>query len=82
MQVFRLPAVERSEEERARRRRSGNRQSALEIVAAGLALPFLYVVATVMMFNDFETIATFVVAASSLACIVAGLWLFTRNRER
>src|SRR5712691_6846763 len=42
LQVFRLPVMQMSEEQRARRRRSGNRLAGLEIVLAGLALPLLY----------------------------------------
>jgi len=49
LQVFRLPQM--SEEQRARRRRSANRLTALEIVLAGLALPLLYLLSTVMLFN-------------------------------
>lgn len=79
LQVFRLPAIPMTEEQKARRRRSGNRQAGLEIIVAGLALPLLYVAATVMMFNDFEPVTTILVGVGSLACIVVGTWIFVRN---
>lgn len=80
LQVFRLPAVQMSEEQRARRRRIANRLAALEIIVAGLALPLLYVLSTVMMFNNFKTIPTIIVTACSVSCIALGIWLFVRNR--
>ena len=82
LQVFRLPAVQMSEEEKARRRRSANRQTALEIIVAGLALPLLYLVSTVMIFNDFKTILTIIVSAYSVSCIALGSWILVRNRQR
>jgi hypothetical protein len=80
LQVFRLPAVPMSEEQRARRRRAANRLAALEIIVAGLALPLLYVVSTIMMFNDFKTLPTVIVTAGSVSCIALGIWIFVRNR--
>lgn len=80
LQAFRLPVPRLSEEQKARRRRMANRTAALEVVVAGLALPLLYVAATVMMFNDFRPIPTVIVGATSLGCIVVGIWLFARAR--
>jgi len=79
LQVFRLPTVHLSEEERIRRRRVANRITALEIVAAGLVLPLLYALSTVMMFNDFKTLPTIIVGVCSVLCIGLGIWLFVRN---
>ncbi len=79
LQFFRLPAVQMSEEERARRRRSGNRMAGLEIVLAGVVLPPLYFVSTIMLFNEPETITMIIVGAISVACIAAGIWIFVRN---
>lgn len=80
LQVFRFPAIQMSEEQRARRRRSANQLAALEVIVAGLALPFLYFVSTVMLFNDFKTIPTIIVTACSVLCIALGIWIFVRNR--
>lgn len=80
LQVFRLPAIQLSEEQKRRRRRSANRLAALEIIVAGLALPLFYLVSTVMLFNDFKTLPTIIVSACSVLCIVVGIWIFVRNR--
>ena len=80
LQVFRLPAIPLSEEQKAKRRRTANRLAALEIMVAGLALPLLYVLSTVMMFNDFKTIPTMIVGVCSVLCFALGIWLFARNR--
>ena len=80
LRVFRLPVIQMSEEERARRRRSANRMAALEIVVAGLALPLLYLVLTVMFFNEPRTMPTIIVTASSILCLALGIWIFARNR--
>lgn len=69
-----------SEEQRARRRRSANRLTALEIVLAGLALPLLYLVSTVMLFNEPKTIPMIIVTACSIFCVAVGIWIFVRNR--
>jgi hypothetical protein len=80
LQVFRLPILHMSEEEKARKRRQGNRMAALEIMVAGLVLPVLYMISTVMMFNEPKTIPTIVVSTCSLLCFAVGIWMFVRNR--
>lgn len=80
LQIFRLPAIQLSEEQKRRQRRSANQQVALEIMVAGLALPLLYFVSTVMLFSDFETLPTIIVTACSVLCIAIGIWIFVRNR--
>jgi hypothetical protein len=80
LQLFRLPTVQLTEEQRARRHRAANRGAALEMIFAGFVLPLLYVVSTVMMFNDFKTIPTLLVGACSLCCIGLGIWMLVRNR--
>jgi hypothetical protein len=82
LQIFRLPQVQLTEEERARRRRSANRMAALELILAGFVLPLLYIASTVMMFNNFKAGSTIIVAACSLLCISLGIWIFARNRDR
>ncbi|MBI4729995.1 MAG: hypothetical protein HY775_10945 [Acidobacteria bacterium] len=80
LQVFRLPTVHRSEEQRAARRRSANRMAALELILAGLVLPLVYVALTVMMFNDLKTLPMLLVGAGSVTCVGLGIWAFLRNR--
>jgi hypothetical protein len=79
LQVFRLPAWELSEEEKARRRRTANRRAGMEMVIAGLVLPLLYFIPTVMMFNEPKPWPMFLVGALSIACITLGIWMFARN---
>src|SRR5688572_11443384 len=75
LQIFRLPRVQLSEEEKARRRRTANLIAGLEFIGAGLVLPLLYVLSTVMMFNDFKPVPTFIVGACSVALIGFGIWI-------
>lgn len=79
LQVFRLPVRQMSDEERARRRRSANRLAGLQIVLAGIILPFLYLVSTVFMFNEPKPLALTIVTACSIACIALGVWIFVKN---
>ena len=79
LQVFWLPVLQVSEEQRARRRRSGNRMAALEIVVAGLVLPLVYFVSTMTMFSEPRTVPTLIVSACSVLCIALGMWVFVRN---
>jgi small-conductance mechanosensitive channel len=80
LRVFRLPTVQLSEEEKARRRRTANRLAAFEMMLAGLVLPLLYVFSTVMMFNEFKTVPTILVAVASLACFGIGITVLVRGR--
>jgi hypothetical protein len=80
LQWFRIPVIQMSEEQRERRRRSGNRMAALEIVLMGLALPAVYFLSTIMFFSEPKTIPTVIVTACSLLCISLGIWIFARNR--
>jgi len=79
LQKFRLPVREMSDEERTRRRKAGNRMAALEMILAGLVLPFLYLASTVFMFNEPGTVAMIVVGTLSFFCIAAGIWIFAKN---
>ena len=79
LQRFRLPVRQMSEEERARRRKSGNRMAAVQMVLGGLILPFLYLASTVFMFETPSTVAMIVVGALSAACVAGGVWVFIRS---
>jgi hypothetical protein len=76
---FRLPVWEMSEQEKARRQKSGNRMAALQMILAGLILPFGYLASTVFMFNEPGTVAMIVVGALSFLCISVGIWLLAKN---
>jgi hypothetical protein len=80
LQMFRLPTLQLGEEQKRARRRMANRIAGLELATAGLALPLVYIAATVFMFNDFDTVPTVLVLLASLACIVAGIVVFWKNR--
>ena len=79
LQVFRLPVVQMSEEQRIGRRRSANRLAALEMIIAGFALPAVYFISTVLFFNEPNKTATIIVSACSVLCIAAGIWIFAKN---
>ncbi len=79
LQKFKLPVRQMSEEEKARRRKSANRMAAVEMILAGLVLPFLYLASTVFMFNEPERLPMLIVGALSLLCIGAGVWVLARN---
>ena len=79
LQVFRLPEIPMSEEQRKRRRRSGNRLAGMEMVLAGIVLPLLYFASTIMFFNELQMLPTIIVMACSIVCITLGIWIFVRN---
>ena len=80
LQVFRLPVIKMSEEERARRRRAANRMAGLEIFVVGLVLPLVYVVSSIMFFSDPKPVPMMIVSACSILCFALGIWIFVRNR--
>lgn len=79
LQVFRLPIIQMSEEQRTKRRRFGNRMAGLEMVFAGVVLPLIYFASTIMFFSEPQTIPTIIVIACSAMCIALGIWIFMRN---
>jgi len=79
LQIFRLPVMQMSEEQRAKRRRSGNRMAGLEMVFAGIMLPLIYFASTIMFFSEPEAIPTIIVTAGAVLLIALGIWIFVRN---
>ena len=79
LQVFRLPVLPMSEEQKERRRRRGNRLAGMEMVLAGFILPLLYLASTVMTFSEPGILPLVIVGACSLLCIGIGIWVFARN---
>lgn len=80
LQLFRLPIIQMSEEQRAKQVRSGNRMAGLEMVIAGIVLPLLYFGSTIMFFSKPRAIPTIIISACSVLCISFGVWVFVRNR--
>jgi hypothetical protein len=82
MQIFRYKGPPLSEEQRARIRQRSNIHAGIELILMGIVLPILYVIGTVMFFNEFTTTAILLVTAGSILLIslgVAGIW---QNRRR
>jgi hypothetical protein len=79
LQVFRLPVIHMTEEQRAERQRTGNRMAGLEMVLAGVVVPLLYFASTIMFFSEPQTTPTIIVTACSVICIALGIWILVRN---
>jgi uncharacterized membrane protein YqjE len=79
LQLFRLPVIQMSEEQREKRRRSGNRMAGLEMVLVGIGLPVLYIASTIMFWSDPQPIPLIIVITCSVICIAVGIWIFVRN---
>jgi len=79
LQIFRLPVIKMSGQQREKRRRFGNRMAGLEIVFAGVMLPLVYFGSTIMFFSEPQTIPTIIVTACGALCIALGIWVFVRN---
>jgi hypothetical protein len=77
---FPLPELTLSEEQRRRRRRTANRIGGLEFIALGLALPLVYVAATVMTFSGFDPVETAIAVVASVGCVGVGAWILWKNR--
>jgi hypothetical protein len=82
LQAFRFDQPRVSQEQRARMRRRSNIHAGVELILTGIVLPMLYVVGTVMLFNDFTTTAATLVFVGSLGCIGLGVTAIWRNRGR
>jgi hypothetical protein len=81
LRFVRVPTLRTREAQQARRRRSANRHTALEMILVGLALPLVYVATSVMFFNEIKTVAAVLVGAGSIGCVALGIWTLVRNRD-
>ncbi len=68
-----------SEAQKIRRRQSANRLAGLEIIIAGLILPVVYFISTVIFFNEPKAVSMVIVSVCSVLCIAVGIWIFARN---
>lgn len=82
LQVFRYTAPRLSEDQRAKIRQRANIYAGIELILLGIGLPMLYVVGTVMFFNEFTTKGTVLVFAGSLLLVGLGVTAIWRNRRR
>lgn len=80
LQIFRLPVRHMSEAEQARQRRRASLMAGIQIILAGLALPLLYLVSKVMMFDEPTPLGMTIAAGCMLLCIGLGIWVIVRNR--
>jgi hypothetical protein len=80
LQSFRLPERPMSEEQRARRRRAGNRRAGVEMILAGFVIPTVYLLSNVMFLSEPRRPAVLVVGAIALLCVVLGIVVLVRNR--
>jgi len=80
LQVFR-DAFPRPSEARRTRMRRADAYAGAEMILMGIALPLLYVAATVMFFNSFTARAIGFVLAISLLCIGLGVTAIWRSRR-
>jgi hypothetical protein len=80
LQPFQLRTFQLTEAQKARHRRAGNRQAALEIMLMGLMLPVLYLLSSLFMFNDPKATPMAIALAGMVVCFGVGIWLFARNR--
>ena len=82
LQVFRYNMPRLSEEQRAKIRQRSNIHAGIELILIGIVLPIVYVVGTVMLFNEPTTTGTVLVLAGSLLLIALGATAIWRNRRR
>lgn len=81
LQIFRLPVREMSDEEKARQRRRASLMVGIQIILAGLALPLLYLISKVMMFDEPTSLGMIIAAGCMLACVALGVWVIARSRH-
>src|SRR5687768_15470 len=72
LQTFKLQD-KRTEEQKRRARRSANILGGLEMIVAGVALPAVYVIPTVMFFNEPSQRVLLLLGAFSIALIGIGV---------
>ncbi len=81
LKPFRNPFGKLSPAQQAKMRRRANMHAGIELILLGVIVPMGYVVLTVMMFNDFDTVPTLLVLGASLLCIGLGITAIVRSRR-
>jgi sterol desaturase/sphingolipid hydroxylase (fatty acid hydroxylase superfamily) len=77
---FRLPALQMTEAQKARHRRTSTIFIALQIMLLGAVLPVLYIMSKMFMFDEPTRLGFGLSMAAGAACIVAGIAILVRNR--
>lgn len=80
LEPFRLRAFQQTEAQRARYRRFGNIKAGFEIMLAGIAVPMLYVLSRVFMFNEPTARGLLISGAVAVVAVVIGATILVRNR--
>jgi len=73
LQAFHIKRPQLTEAQRARMQRSANIHAAFEMMLLGLGVPVLYVVSSIMMFNDPTRVGLIISGIIGLAFIVLGI---------
>lgn len=81
LQAFHFKRPPLSEEQRARMRRRANIHVAIQFILLGFGVPVVYVVSSVMMFNDPSTVGLVIAGTIGFALIVLGIIAIWSNRR-
>ena len=82
LQAFHIKRPQLSEEQQARIRRRANIDAAIQFVLLGFGVPVVYVVSSVMMFNDPSTVGLIISGTIGLGLIVLGIIAIWSQRRR
>jgi hypothetical protein len=80
LEPFRLRGFQLTEAQKARHRRFHIIKAGLEIMLAGIAVPVLYVLSKVFMFDEPTSMGMLVSGAIAATCIVIGVVVMIRSR--
>jgi hypothetical protein len=81
LQKFRLPD-NRTEEQKARARRSADFTAGIQMILMGLLLPFGYLMLSMMLlFSSPSTLGFVVVGGMSVVLIAMGIWAIAKSRS-
>lgn len=70
-----------TDEQRAKARREGDFYAGMKFILLGIALPPLYMVSTVMLFNGVATSGLVLAVAGSMLCIALGVMAIWKSRS-
>jgi hypothetical protein len=82
LQAFRIKRPQVSEEQRARMQRRANIHAGIQFILLGLGVPAVYVVSSVMMFNDPSTAGLIISGTVGFALMVVGMIAIWTSRRR
>ncbi len=82
LQAFHIKRPQLTEEQKARMQRRANIHVALQFILLGFGVPVVYVISSVMMFNDPSTLGLTISGIIGFALIVLGMIAIWSNRRR